>query len=81
MARVLVVEDNLDILSAVQEALAGEGWDVIAVTSAEEAPIAGRCRQIDVVLCDALLDNGRNGRAVQEVFATDLALAQVPFAS
>jgi DNA-binding response OmpR family regulator len=80
MARVLVVEDNLDILSALQEALTAEGWDVITATSAEEAPIAGRCRQIDVVLCDVLLDNGRSGRAVKEAFATDLALALVPFA-
>ncbi len=79
MARVLVVEDDVDILSAVQEALDGEGWEVVTAASAEEASIAGRFRGIDVVLCDVLLNDGRSGRTVQEAFATDLGLGQVPF--
>ncbi len=80
MARVLVVDDDLDILSAVQEALAEEGWDVVTAASAEDAAIAGRFREIDVVLCDVLLNDGRHGRSVKEAFGNALGLAQVPFA-
>jgi two-component system KDP operon response regulator KdpE len=80
VARVLVVDDDLDILSAVQEALAEEGWDVVTAATAEEASLAGRCREIDVVLCDVLLNDGRHGRSVKEAFGTTLGLGQVPFA-
>lgn len=80
MPRVLVVEDDLDILTAVEEALAGEGWQVVTAASPEEAFIAGRSGGIDLVLCDVLLNDGRNGRTVKEAFATELALGHVPFA-
>lgn len=80
MARVLVVDDDRDILSAVAEALTAEGWEVVIAASAEEASSAGRYRDFDVVLCDVLLDGGRNGRAIKEAFARVLGRDQVPFA-
>jgi len=74
------VEDNLDILTAVEEALAGEGWEVVAAASAEEDSVAGRAGGIDLVLCDILLNDGRNGRTVKEAFAAELGLGHLPFA-
>jgi CheY-like chemotaxis protein len=80
MASVLVVEDDRDILCALEEALRSEGWEVVTAASAEEASTAGRSRAIDVVLCDVLLDDGNTGRHVEEAFARQPGLNHVPFA-
>ena len=78
MRAVLVVDDNADILNAVSEALTDEGWDVIAVTSSEEATSAAQSRKIDVVLCDVLLNNDTDGLALRDAFARQ-GLGHLPF--
>ena len=78
MPTVLVVDDNLDIVSAVSEALTEEGWDVVAVLSAKEATPAAQSRKIDVVLCDVLLGDGTDGPALRDTFALG-GLGQIPF--
>src|SRR5438045_9756527 len=57
MPRVLVVEDDADILAAITEALTEEGWDVVPAPTAIEAMSAAQSAAVDVVLCDVLLDD------------------------
>jgi CheY-like chemotaxis protein len=80
MPTVLVVEDNSDILGAVSEALAEEGWEVVAALSVDEATTAAQSRRIDVVLSDVLLGNdGTDGTALRDRFASQ-GLGHLPFA-
>jgi two-component system, sensor histidine kinase and response regulator len=78
MATVLVVEDDLDISNAIREALTEEGWIVLLASSSEEATRALAAGQVDVVLCDVLLQDGSDGRALKAKAAT-LGLGHLPF--
>jgi DNA-binding response OmpR family regulator len=78
MATVLVVEDDLDISNAIREALVEEGWKVLLASSSEEAMRAVRGGEIDVVLCDVLLQDGTDGRALRAKVAS-LGLGHLPF--
>jgi DNA-binding response OmpR family regulator len=55
MARILVVEDEPTLADAVSYALRGEGHDVEAVGSGEEALDAARQRPFDVLVLDLML--------------------------
>jgi len=55
MARILVVEDEPTLADAVSYALRGEGHDVEAVGSGEEALDAARRRPFDVLVLDLML--------------------------
>ena len=79
MSTVLVVDDDLDLLTAMTEALTEEGWEMVAVPSAQEAIRAVREREIDIVLCDVFLSDGGDGRALKEALARDARASQLPF--
>lgn len=79
MPTVLVVDDSLEILSALSEALSDEGWVVVGADSAEAAVYAVKDRPVDVILCDLLLAPGIDGLALRDRFAA-LGLGHLPFA-
>ncbi|HVV48808.1 MAG TPA: response regulator [Polyangia bacterium] len=78
MPVVLVVDDELDLLAALSDALNDEGWRVLVASSARAALSAARSCTVDVVLCDLLL-HGEDGRSVKEAFGRDRGLRRVPF--
>lgn len=78
MATVLVVEDDLDISNAIREALSEEGWNVLLAGSSEEAMRAVRRGDVDVVLCDVLLQDGSDGRELKQKVAR-AGLGDLPF--
>jgi DNA-binding response OmpR family regulator len=78
MATVLVVEDDVDISNAIREALSEEGWNVLLARSSEEAMSIVQTGDLDVVLCDVLLLDGTDGRALKEKVAR-LGLEHLPF--
>jgi DNA-binding NtrC family response regulator len=59
-ARILVVDDDTDLLAALSELLRGEGYDVATATTAEDALERVREDTFHLVLCDLQLP-GRNG--------------------
>jgi CheY-like chemotaxis protein len=79
MSTVLVVDDDLDLLTAMTEALTEEGWGMVAVRSVPEAMRAVREREIDIVLCDVFLSDGGDGRALKEALARDARACHLPF--
>lgn len=79
MSTVLVVDDDLDLLAAMAEALTEEGWGMVAAPSAQEAMRAVREREIDIVLCDVFLSEGGDGRALKEALARDGRACRLPF--
>lgn len=78
MPVVLVVDDELDLLAALSDALNAEGWKVLVAGASRHALTAARSCPVDVVLCDLLLD-GEDGRTVKEAFARERELRRIPF--
>jgi DNA-binding response OmpR family regulator len=78
MSVVLVVEDDVDLLASLDDALTEEGWTVVAAPSASIALKAARSRRIDVVLTDLVMAFG-DGEDLQAAFRNDQSLQAVPF--
>lgn len=53
--KILIVEDDLDILSLLRRACEAEGYSVIAVTNGEQAMREVRTHEFDVVILDLML--------------------------
>lgn len=75
--RILVVEDDEDILELVQYNLSKEGYGVDVVTRGEEALERARSKSPDLVLLDLMLP-GIDGLEVCRILKADAATAQVP---
>lgn len=65
MARILLVEDDVDVLAVVSEYLGTIGHQVRAVASAEEARVALASQQVDLALIDCLM-SGEQGNSLAE---------------
>ena len=63
MARVMVVEDEHKVASALKEGLEGEGYDVVVEHSGEAALVRLKTDACDIILLDLLLP-GRGGLEV-----------------
>jgi two-component system KDP operon response regulator KdpE len=67
MARVLVVDDEPQILRALQTNLRGAGYDVETATTAEGALAAAAMRPPDAVILDLVLPDGRGTDVCREL--------------
>ena len=65
MARFLVVDDELNALSALRELLESDGHQVAAVSSAREASAALKASAFDVVMTDLEIPHGQGGVVVK----------------
>lgn len=65
-ARLLVVDDDQAVRTALQVNLTKAGYDVQVTSSAEEAELAIRAREFDLVLTDVMMP-GRSGLELLEV--------------
>jgi two-component system, OmpR family, KDP operon response regulator KdpE len=79
MPTVLVVEDSPVILSALSDSLIDEGWEVLAAATWGDAISVACTFKSDVVLCDVLLSNGKDGLSLRSKLAS-YGLGHVPFA-
>jgi CheY-like chemotaxis protein len=78
MAVVLVVEDDVELLPILSEALSDAGWKVIGAASVSAALEAVRSGPVDVVLTDLWMP-GIGGDALEATFRRDAVLRTVPF--
>lgn len=75
--RILVVEDDADIRSCLEELLAGEGYLVTAAPSGEDGLEALRAGAFDLVVSDYSLP-GRTGTVMLREAAEDGSLGDTP---
>jgi two-component system phosphate regulon response regulator PhoB len=75
--KILVVEDDEDILELIEYNLSQEGYRVVSITSGEEALVAERREQPDMVVLDLMLP-GMDGLEVCRRLRSDPAARQVP---
>ncbi len=68
--RVLVVDDEPQILRALQMKLSGEGYDVETARTAQEALVAAAARPPEAVILDLLLPDGRGTDICRELRRT-----------
>lgn len=63
MKKVLVVDDNTDILNSIQDLLELEGYEVITTPQGEEAARLAKENKPDIILLDLLL-SGKDGSTI-----------------
>ena len=76
--RVLVVDDNPDIMDLMRELLASRGYDVVAVASASEAEAEVRRLPPDLILSDVIMP-GKSGYELCRQLKEDPATRLIPF--
>ena len=73
MSVVLIVENDADLLGALSEGLADQGWTVLGATSVRGALEVAQTRHVDVVLSDLGLADG-DGEALAGTLGATLPL-------
>jgi putative two-component system response regulator len=76
--RVLVVDDNADIMMLMQELLATRGYDVVAVSDAAEAEAEVHRYPPDLILSDVIMP-GKSGYELCRELKDDPATRLIPF--
>jgi two-component system KDP operon response regulator KdpE len=67
MSRILVVDDEPQILRALQTSLRGAGYEVDVASTAKEALTAAAVRRPDAVILDLVLPDGRGTEVTREL--------------
>jgi len=76
--RVLVVDDNLDIMELMKELLGSRGYDVVAVSSASQAEAEIRRLAPDLILSDVIMP-GKSGYELCRELKENPATRLIPF--
>jgi putative two-component system response regulator len=77
-ARILVVDDNAEIVELMTELLASRGYDVVSVRNSAEAEAEIRNRPPDLVLSDVMMP-GKSGYELCRELKEDPATRLIPF--
>jgi DNA-binding response OmpR family regulator len=77
MKKVLVVDDDPDILDAIQMILLSSGFDPVTTTNGEEVYQKINEHKPDVIILDVLL-SGHDGRAICRNLKTDMQTENIP---
>ncbi len=75
--RVLLIEDEPNIIEAISFILSRDGWDVKTHSNGHDAMEAVRGRQPDLVILDVMLP-GRSGFDILQDIRSDAEFASVP---
>jgi signal transduction histidine kinase/DNA-binding response OmpR family regulator len=75
--KILAIDDDVDFLSYLTEALEGDGRRVITATTAEQGLSAARAERPDLVLLDVFLPD-RNGFDVLQALKADPDTCEIP---
>ena len=78
MSVVLIVEDDPDLLGAISDGLAEDGWTVLGAGSMARALELARTHQMDVVLSDLRLADG-DGQALEHALRAGAVTVPVVF--
>lgn len=78
MKKILVIDDESDILDLVAGAVETQGWQALAATTGEEGLAIARAQSPDLVLCDIQLP-GINGYEVLKQIRTHPSTTTTPF--
>jgi putative two-component system response regulator len=76
--RILVVDDNVEIMELMQELLASRGYKVVAVSSADEAEAEVRQQPPDLILSDVIMP-GKSGYELCRELKENAATRLIPF--
>jgi putative two-component system response regulator len=76
--RILVVDDNAEIMMLMRELLATRGYDVVAVSDAAEAEVEVRRHPPDLILSDVIMP-GKSGYEFCREVKEDPATRLIPF--
>jgi DNA-binding NtrC family response regulator len=77
MKKILVIDDDEDVLRELEEVLIGVGYDVISLNKSEHLEEIAQSEKIDIVLIDFQMD-GTNNLEVIRHFRTCLKTKYIP---
>lgn len=77
MKKILVVDDDPDIVEAVQLVLATDGYQACAITDGEETYMKVKACSPDLIILDVLL-SGTDGRSICRQLKQDTATENIP---
>jgi CRP/FNR family transcriptional regulator, polysaccharide utilization system transcription regulator len=78
MARVLIIEDSVEIRDNTSEMLTLEGYEVITAENGDEGLDIVRKKRPDVILCDIMMP-GIDGFEVCRILKADATYSAIPF--
>ena len=75
--KVIVIEDERNIIEAISFILSRDGWDVVTHSNGHDAIDAVRLRKPDIVILDVMLP-GKSGFDILQEIRGDGELGQIP---
>ncbi|MEO0371855.1 MAG: response regulator [Pseudomonadota bacterium] len=75
--KVIVIEDERNIIEAISFILSRDGWDVATHSNGHDAVDAVRARKPDIVILDVMLP-GKSGFDILTEIRNDTDLGQIP---
>lgn len=76
--RILIVEDDSSLQNVYKTIFAKENFDVVGVTTVEQAKGVAKTSMFDCVILDIMLPNGQNGFDFLEYLCQDPRYKKVP---
>ena len=76
--KILIVDDDIDVITIVETILNNEGYQVIAATSKEEAIEIAKTEKPNLAICDVMMSTHYEGFELAKEFATNEEFANMP---
>jgi DNA-binding response OmpR family regulator len=77
MKKILVVDDDKDLLFLLEERLKEEGYDVVTTDNAESGLSLAKSEKVDLLILDVIMP-GKDGTYVAEKLQVDPVMKKVP---
>ncbi len=78
LGKILIVDDDQDIISVVETILENEGYEVITAGGKDEALKKAMLEKPTLAVCDVMMSTHYEGFELAEAFATDKSFAGMP---
>jgi len=76
--KILIVDDDIDVITIVETILNNEGYQVLAATSKEEAIEIAKTKKPNLAICDVMMSTHYEGFELAKEFATNEEFANMP---
>jgi len=76
--KILIVDDDIDVITIVETILKNEGYQIIAATSKEEAIELAKTERPNLAICDVMMSTHYEGFELAKEFATNEEFVNMP---
>jgi len=76
--KILIVDDDIDVISIVETILSNEGYEVISANSKDEAIEIAKNEKPNLAICDVMMSTHYEGFELAEEFANNELFKEMP---